>query len=181
MRCVNKHFNLSIENNPLWKMDQRQTLIDFSENVWKAHVFWKYWMFPLTSSLFYFLLKSLLFQNAKEGSVSWWNNNNFRQITIAKQQKNFHQLSIKFLRQEDRYSPQQLYNTDETEVFWKKIKNQTFLYKLEHTASGFIAAKDRLMTVNLIYIYVEIIVTVIMLLCCLLLSANALGGYGRVG
>lgn len=41
------------------------------------------------------------------------------------------------------YSPQQVFNADETGVFWKKMPNRTFLSKSETTAPGFKSAKDR--------------------------------------
>lgn len=41
------------------------------------------------------------------------------------------------------YSPQQVFNADETGLFWKKMPNRTFLSKSERTAPGFKVAKDR--------------------------------------
>lgn len=41
------------------------------------------------------------------------------------------------------YSPHQVFNADETGLFWKKMPRRTYLSKSERTASGFKAAKDR--------------------------------------
>jgi hypothetical protein len=42
------------------------------------------------------------------------------------------------------YKPQQVFNLDETSLFWKRMPNSTFLSKEEKIAPGFKAAKDRL-------------------------------------
>ncbi|XP_023706958.1 tigger transposable element-derived protein 1 isoform X2 [Cryptotermes secundus] len=42
------------------------------------------------------------------------------------------------------YKPQQVFNLDETSLFWKRMPSSTFLSKEEKTAPGFKAAKDRL-------------------------------------
>ncbi|XP_047366826.1 tigger transposable element-derived protein 1-like [Vespa velutina] len=42
------------------------------------------------------------------------------------------------------YCPDQVFNADETGLFWKKMPNRTFIAKSEKTASGFKAAKDRI-------------------------------------
>lgn len=41
------------------------------------------------------------------------------------------------------YTPQQIYNVDETGLFWKRMPSRTFISKQEKSASGFKAAKDR--------------------------------------
>lgn len=41
------------------------------------------------------------------------------------------------------YLPQQVFNADETGLFWKKMPSRTFLSKTERSAPGFKAAKDR--------------------------------------
>lgn len=42
------------------------------------------------------------------------------------------------------YCPDQVFNADETGLFWKKMPSRTFIAKSEKTASGFKAAKDRI-------------------------------------
>ena len=42
------------------------------------------------------------------------------------------------------FSPQQVYNIDETGLFWKKMPSRTYIAQEEKTAPGFKAAKDRL-------------------------------------
>lgn len=41
------------------------------------------------------------------------------------------------------YKPEQVFNADETALFWKRMPNKTFISKAEKYASGFKAAKDR--------------------------------------
>lgn len=41
------------------------------------------------------------------------------------------------------YHPEQVFNADETGLFWKKMPSRTFLSKTERSAPGFKAAKDR--------------------------------------
>lgn len=42
------------------------------------------------------------------------------------------------------YSPQQVFNVDETGLFWKRMPSRTFISREEKSAPGFKAAKDRL-------------------------------------
>ncbi|XP_045117649.1 tigger transposable element-derived protein 1-like [Portunus trituberculatus] len=42
------------------------------------------------------------------------------------------------------YTPQQIFNVDETGLYWKKMPDQTYISKEEKTMPGFKAAKDRL-------------------------------------
>ncbi|XP_050454180.1 tigger transposable element-derived protein 1-like [Cataglyphis hispanica] len=42
------------------------------------------------------------------------------------------------------YCPDQIFNADETGLFWKKMPSRTLIAKSEKTASGFKAAKDRI-------------------------------------
>uniref|UniRef100_A0A1A9VJF2 HTH CENPB-type domain-containing protein n=1 Tax=Glossina austeni TaxID=7395 RepID=A0A1A9VJF2_GLOAU len=42
-----------------------------------------------------------------------------------------------------RYKPEQVFNADETSLFWKRMPNKTFISKSEKSAHGFNAAKDR--------------------------------------
>ncbi|XP_069964571.1 tigger transposable element-derived protein 1-like [Bactrocera oleae] len=42
------------------------------------------------------------------------------------------------------YCPDQVFNTDETGLFWKKMPSRTFIAKSMKAASGFKAAKDRI-------------------------------------
>lgn len=42
-----------------------------------------------------------------------------------------------------RYKPEQVFNADETALFWKRMPNKTFISKSEKSAPGFKAAKDR--------------------------------------
>uniref|UniRef100_A0A8C6MJZ7 DDE-1 domain-containing protein n=1 Tax=Nothobranchius furzeri TaxID=105023 RepID=A0A8C6MJZ7_NOTFU len=44
---------------------------------------------------------------------------------------------------EGRYKPEQVFNMDETGLFWKRMPSRTFLFKEEAKASGFKAFKDR--------------------------------------
>lgn len=46
--------------------------------------------------------------------------------------------------EEGGFQPEQVFNADETGLFWKKMPNRTFLSKEEKTAQGFKVAKDRL-------------------------------------
>jgi len=41
-------------------------------------------------------------------------------------------------------TPEQVFNADETGLFWKRMPSRTFLSKNEKTAPGFKAAKHRL-------------------------------------
>nr|XP_022910254.1 tigger transposable element-derived protein 1-like [Onthophagus taurus] len=41
------------------------------------------------------------------------------------------------------YTPDQVWNADETGLFWKRMPNRTYVAKSQKTASGFKAAKDR--------------------------------------
>lgn len=41
------------------------------------------------------------------------------------------------------YSPDQVWNADETGIFWKKMPNRTYVAKAQKSAGGFKAAKDR--------------------------------------
>lgn len=41
------------------------------------------------------------------------------------------------------YRPEQVFNADETALFWKRMPNKTYISKNEKSASGFKAAKDR--------------------------------------
>lgn len=50
---------------------------------------------------------------------------------------------LKSLITEKGYSPEQVFNCDETGLFWKKMPSRTFLNQEEKRASGFKAAKDR--------------------------------------
>ncbi|XP_054729383.1 tigger transposable element-derived protein 1-like [Anastrepha obliqua] len=51
----------------------------------------------------------------------------------------------KFLKiiEDGGYSPDQVFNADETGLFWKKMPSRTYIAKSEKSASGFKAAKDR--------------------------------------
>jgi hypothetical protein len=42
------------------------------------------------------------------------------------------------------YTIQQIFNVDETGLFWKKMPDRTYISKEEKTMTGFKAAKDRL-------------------------------------
>ncbi|XP_062538067.1 tigger transposable element-derived protein 1-like [Armigeres subalbatus] len=48
------------------------------------------------------------------------------------------------LIEEGAYHPDQVFNADETGLFWKKMPSRTYLAKTEKTAAGFKAAKDRI-------------------------------------
>ena len=51
---------------------------------------------------------------------------------------------LKALIEEKQYLPQQVFNADETGLFWKRMPSRTFISKNEKKAPGFKAAKDRL-------------------------------------
>lgn len=51
---------------------------------------------------------------------------------------------LKLIIEEGGYLPQQVFNADETGLFWKKMPSRTFLSKNEKIAPGFKAAKDRI-------------------------------------
>jgi len=51
---------------------------------------------------------------------------------------------LKSIINEGSYSPKQVFNVDETGLFWKRLPSRTFLSKNEKSASGFKASKDRL-------------------------------------
>ncbi|XP_050063139.1 tigger transposable element-derived protein 1-like [Aphis gossypii] len=57
--------------------------------------------------------------------------------------KNF-PLELKNVIEQGGYTPEQVFNADETGLFWKRMPSRTFLSKNEKTAPGFKAAKDRL-------------------------------------
>ena len=42
------------------------------------------------------------------------------------------------------YSPRQVYNADESGLFWKKMPSRTFVSQKENKAAGFKVLKDRL-------------------------------------
>lgn len=42
------------------------------------------------------------------------------------------------------YCPDQVFNAEQTGLFWKKMPSRIFIAKSEKTASGFKAAKDRI-------------------------------------
>lgn len=48
------------------------------------------------------------------------------------------------LIEEENYSPEQVFNVDETGLFWKRMPDRTYISREEKTSSGFKAAKDRL-------------------------------------
>ena len=50
---------------------------------------------------------------------------------------------VQKLIEEKGYLPEQVFNADETGLFWKKMSNRTWISKKERTVSGFKAAKDR--------------------------------------
>lgn len=45
---------------------------------------------------------------------------------------------------DENYSLEQVFNVDETGLFWKRMPDRTYISREEKTASGFKAAKDRL-------------------------------------
>ncbi|KAK3881758.1 hypothetical protein Pcinc_013840 [Petrolisthes cinctipes] len=51
---------------------------------------------------------------------------------------------LKGIIEEGEYSSKQVFNLDETGLYWKKLPNRTYISKEEATAPGFKAAKDRL-------------------------------------
>lgn len=51
---------------------------------------------------------------------------------------------LKALIHEGGYDPKQVFNVDETGLFWKRLPNRTFISKTEKSAPGFKASKDRL-------------------------------------
>ncbi|KAF0746713.1 tigger transposable element-derived protein 1-like [Aphis craccivora] len=57
--------------------------------------------------------------------------------------KNF-PIELKNVIEQGGYTPEQVFNADETGLFWKRMPSRTFLSKNEKTAPGFKAAKDRL-------------------------------------
>jgi len=48
------------------------------------------------------------------------------------------------LTEENGFLPQQIFNIDETGLFWKRMPDQSFIAKEEKTLPGFKVAKDRL-------------------------------------
>ncbi|GFQ94976.1 tigger transposable element-derived protein 1 [Trichonephila clavata] len=56
--------------------------------------------------------------------------------------KNYSKVLVKII-EDGGYCPDQVFNADETGLFWKKMPSGTFIAKSEKTASGFKAAKDR--------------------------------------
>ncbi|CAM5093099.1 unnamed protein product [Eretmochelys imbricata] len=50
---------------------------------------------------------------------------------------------LKKITEEKGYLPEQVFNADETGLFWKKMPNRTYTSKSERQAPGFKAAKDR--------------------------------------
>jgi hypothetical protein len=51
--------------------------------------------------------------------------------------------TFKTIIEEGGYMPEQVFNMDETGLFWKRMPSRTFIMKDEATASGFKAQKDR--------------------------------------
>ena len=51
---------------------------------------------------------------------------------------------LKALIHEGGYDLKQVFNVDETGLFWKRLPNRTFISKTEKSAPGFKASKDRL-------------------------------------
>uniref|UniRef100_A0A1A9X369 HTH CENPB-type domain-containing protein n=1 Tax=Glossina brevipalpis TaxID=37001 RepID=A0A1A9X369_9MUSC len=51
---------------------------------------------------------------------------------------------LKALIHESGYDQKQVFNVDETELFWKRLPKRTFISKTEKSAPGFKASKDRL-------------------------------------
>ncbi|CAM4596686.1 unnamed protein product [Lepidochelys kempii] len=49
---------------------------------------------------------------------------------------------LKKITEEKGYLPEQVFNADETGLFWKKMPNHTYTSKSERQAPGFKAAKD---------------------------------------
>ena len=45
---------------------------------------------------------------------------------------------------DNNYSPRQIFNVNETELFWKRMPNRSFITETEKSCSGFKAHKDRL-------------------------------------
>ncbi|GFY33868.1 tigger transposable element-derived protein 1 [Trichonephila clavipes] len=58
------------------------------------------------------------------------------------QQKIFPEELAKIIEDGD-YSADQVFNADETGLYWKKLPNRTYIAKDEKTASGHKASKDR--------------------------------------
>ncbi|XP_067136827.1 tigger transposable element-derived protein 1-like [Centruroides vittatus] len=56
--------------------------------------------------------------------------------------KNYSKVLAKII-EDGGYCPDQVFNADETGLFWKKMPSRTFIAKSKKTASGFKAAKDR--------------------------------------
>ncbi|XP_042221463.1 tigger transposable element-derived protein 1-like, partial [Homarus americanus] len=50
---------------------------------------------------------------------------------------------LKAILEEQSYKPEQVWNMDETGLFWKKTPQRTFIAQEERRAPGFKAAKDR--------------------------------------
>ncbi|XP_053143783.1 tigger transposable element-derived protein 1-like [Hemicordylus capensis] len=55
---------------------------------------------------------------------------------------------LKRLIEEEGYVPDQVFNADETGLFWKRMPNRTFIAKEKRRAPGFKAAKDRLIVAS---------------------------------
>ena len=51
---------------------------------------------------------------------------------------------LKEIIEEKEYRPEQVFNCDETGLFWKKMPNRTYIHKSAKQAAGFKAWKDRL-------------------------------------
>lgn len=51
---------------------------------------------------------------------------------------------LKKILEEGEYSAKQVFNVDETGLYWKKMPNRTYIMEEEKTAPGFKASKDRL-------------------------------------
>ena len=54
----------------------------------------------------------------------------------------YHEIFDQLIKEKG-FKPEQIFNMDETGLFWKKIPSRTFLMKDEMKASGFKAQKDR--------------------------------------
>ena len=58
--------------------------------------------------------------------------------------KEFLAATLKEIIEAEGYTAQQIFNIDETGLFWKKMPTRTYISKEEKSAPGYKAAKDRL-------------------------------------
>lgn len=102
-------------------------------------------------SLFSILKKEKFKNETKEfhASAGWFEKfkkrTNLHNVRITGEAADIY---LKKIVEEGGYSHEQIFNVDETELFWKRMPTKTFLAKSESSRTGYKAAKDRTLLVG---------------------------------